>query len=166
MDEDPTSRRREDLLTAVRSFAARQNEIGRMFARSRRMHTSDAAAVVEILSAEERGAPLTPARLAGRLGLTTGATSILLNRLEEAGHVQRVRGHADRRAVTLHGTDAIRATAEAFYDPLAELLENSLTEYSVEELALVTTIVNRLGATIGDYVAAVDRPDRGAPTGS
>lgn len=60
--------------------------------------------MVEILAAEERGLPLTPARLAERIALTTGATSTLLNRLETSGHIVRTREHSDRRVVTLHVT--------------------------------------------------------------
>lgn len=69
---------------------------------------------MEILAAEGRGQPLTPARLAARIALTPGATSTLLNRLEDAGHVVRTREHTDRRIVILHSTRTVHETADAF----------------------------------------------------
>ncbi|WP_410625850.1 hypothetical protein [Amycolatopsis sp. cmx-8-4] len=60
----------------------------------------------------QRGRPLTPARPAERIALTTGATSSLLNRLEDARHIRHTREHSGRRIVTLHCTPAIHAAAE------------------------------------------------------
>jgi MarR family transcriptional regulator, organic hydroperoxide resistance regulator len=142
-------------MRGLRAFASAQSELGRLFARERRMHTTDAAAIVEILGAEERGHPLTPARLAERLALTTGATSTLLNRLEDAGHVLRTRGHRDRRMVTLHSTPTIHQTADAFFDPLAQQLDAAMSSYSDTELDLVEEFVNRLRSTINAYMDTI-----------
>ncbi|MBU2669136.1 MarR family transcriptional regulator [Actinoplanes bogorensis] len=129
-------------------LAAAQSELGRQFARSRQMHPTDAAAIVQIIAAEDHGEPLTPARLAERLDLTTGATSILLNRLEAAGHVTRTREHTDRRIVTLHSTPAIHAEAAGFYEPLNQQLKDVLADYSPADLDLVATIATRLRTTM------------------
>ncbi|MBL7261566.1 MarR family transcriptional regulator [Actinoplanes sp. LDG1-01] len=116
------------------------------------MHATDAAAIVEIISAEEHGRPLTPARLAERIGLTTGATSILLNRLEEAGRIVRTRENSDRRIVTLHSTPGIQADADEYYEPLARRLDAVLHDHSPAELDLIETTVNRLRSTINAYL--------------
>ena len=145
-------RQRAQLVQDLRAFATTQTEMGRMFARTRNMHTTDAAAVVEILSAEDRARPLTPARLAARLGLSTGATSTLLNRLEAAGHVQRTREHSDRRVVTLHSTPAIHQAADNFFAPLADRLRTALGHYSLDELRIADDIVKRLQETMSAYL--------------
>ncbi|MEV8376388.1 MarR family transcriptional regulator [Kribbella sp. NPDC056861] len=145
----------------LREFAAVGDELGRLFARTKQMHVTDAAAMVAILSAEDEGAPLTPARLAERIVLTTGATSILLNRLEEAGHIVRTRGHSDRRVVTLHSTPAIHAAAEAFFAPLAQRQNDALAGYTATELALVESAIARLTSVTKDFV---EHPPTTEPT--
>ena len=86
-DADRLERRLDRVLTGLRSFGADYAEFTRRFAASLGLHTTDAAALVEILYAEDRGTPLSPARLAERIGLSSGATTALLNRLETAGYM-------------------------------------------------------------------------------
>lgn len=132
------------LLRALTAYSATRTELGRAFARSQRMHPTDAAAVVEILTAENRGEPLTPARLASLVGLTTGATSTLLNRLEAAGHVVRSREHRDRRVVTLRSTAAIHAAAVARYRPVAEAVAAVLADCGEQDLDRFALLVEQL----------------------
>ncbi|GGF51303.1 hypothetical protein GCM10011519_26640 [Marmoricola endophyticus] len=147
--------RRAEVVRRVRALAATTTELGRAFARSRGMHTTDAAAVVEILTAEGRGEPLTPARLAERVSLTTGATSTLLNRLEQAGHVVRTREHRDRRVVTLRSTPGIHEEAESFYAPLGVDLDAALGEFSAAELDVAAAVVARLQEAMAHHVEPV-----------
>ena len=156
-DGDNPVRRRERVLYALSSLSFAQKEFGRLFARSQEMHTTDAAAIVEILIAEDRGRPLTPARLAERISLSPAATSTLLNRLEEAGDVVRTRGHKDRRIVTLHATKRIHDRADAFYAPLNEALHAAMGDRSPVELELVETIVDQLREVVSSFL---DRPGR------
>lgn len=134
------------------AFASAQNELGREFARDVHMHTTDSTAILAIINAEERGKPLTPVRLADIIGLTTGATSVLLNRLEDAGHVVRARGHADRRMVTLHSTPTVHETADAFFQPLGNRFDAMMNSYSPDELVLVEKFVTGLRATMDTYM--------------
>ena len=134
------------------AFASAQNELGREFARGVRLHSTDSIAILAIINAEERGRPLTPVRLADIIGLTTGATSVLLNRLEDAGHVVRARGHADRRMVTLHSTPTVHETADAFFQPLGDRFDTMMNDYSPEELLLVEKFVTNLRATMDTYM--------------
>lgn len=48
--------------------------------------------------------PMTAGELASRLGLSTGATTRLIDRLEHAGYVQRTRDTVDRRRVLVEHT--------------------------------------------------------------
>ena len=134
------------------AFASAQNELGREFARGVRLHSTDSIAILAIINAEERGRPLTPVRLADIIGLTTGATSVLLNRLEDAGHVVRARGHADRRMVTLHSTPTVHETADAFFQPLGDRFDAMMNDYSPDELLLVEKFVTGLRATMDTYM--------------
>ncbi|WP_354026327.1 MarR family transcriptional regulator [Curtobacterium oceanosedimentum] len=60
----------------------------------------DANALGQVLRAERAGTPLPPAQLARQIGMTSGATSARVDRLEAAGHVTRHRESVDRRRVT------------------------------------------------------------------
>lgn len=138
--------RRADVVDRLRAFASADSELGREFARSRSMHPSDAAAVVEILTAEAHGQVLTPARLAERIGLSAGATSTLLNRLESAGHIVRTHDHADRRIVGLQSTPQIHHDAETFFAPVAEALDATLSRYTAKQLDAFATMIAELSA--------------------
>lgn len=159
-EEDEMVQRRERVLYALKAYSMAQKEYGQVFARSQRMHTSDAAAIVEILTAEHRGAPLTPARLAERIALSPAATSTLLNRLEEAGDVVRRRGHQDRRVVTLHGTSRVQERADVFYAPLNQGLDEVLAGYSDAELDLVEKLADDLHDVISQLLS---RPNHEPP---
>lgn len=135
------------VLGELLAFSANQSDRGRAFARHMEMRPTDATAIVEILRAEERSQPLTPARLGERIGMTSGATTILLNRLESAGHVTRMRGHADRRIVTLHSAAAVHAEATAFFEPERERIVHLLTQLDPDEIALIHRFTSSLIAT-------------------
>jgi DNA-binding MarR family transcriptional regulator len=54
---------------------------------------------LDILS---RGRAMTPGQLATETGLTTGAVTAMLDRLEKAGYVRRERDREDRRKILIH----------------------------------------------------------------
>lgn len=149
----------EQVLDAFLAFASEQNDLSRTFARSNGMHTTDSVAIVAIIRAEERGDPLTPVRLADAIGLTGGATSILLNRLEGAGYVARERGHADRRMVTLHSTPAVHEIADAFFGPLRQRFQAAMSAYSPDELRLIERAAVDLRETMVGYLDAIEKPE-------
>ncbi|MFJ3380532.1 MarR family winged helix-turn-helix transcriptional regulator [Curtobacterium sp. NPDC090217] len=148
---------RAQVIAALRTFGARDSELGRQFARSHDMHPTDAAAVVEILTAEQRGDTLTPARLAAKIGLTTGATSTLLRRLESAGHIVRSHDHDDRRRVSLRSTDTVHETATAFYAPLASAMDAALKRFSAADLDTAAEVIAALEAAIDTTASRVSR---------
>lgn len=150
----------ERVLRSLTAFSATRKELSRAFARSVRMHTTDADAIVLIIEAEERGRPLTPARLAERVGLSPGATSILLGRLEEAGHVERVREGADRRIVTLRSTAAINDSADAFFEPLRRQLDRALGEFTTAQLDVIARAADNLRAAAETYLRGCESSPR------
>lgn len=150
----------ERVVASLTAFSATQKELTRVFARSVRMHTTDADAIVLIIEAEDRGRPLTPARLAERVGLSPGATSILLGRLEQAGHIQRTREGTDRRIVTLRSTTTINASADAFFEPLQHQLDQALGEFTTDQLALVTRAADNLRTAMETYLSDCETSPR------
>lgn len=156
MDDPPTGHvaadQYERLNEALRAYGASYSELAREFAASEGLHSTDAVALIEILAAEDRGTPLSPARLSDRIGLTAGATSTLLNRLEAAGHVERSRVHADRRIVTLHSTPNVQEIADTFFDPLGQRIAAVLADYPPELLAQFERLLGDLRTTMEEYI--------------
>jgi DNA-binding MarR family transcriptional regulator len=84
------------------------------------------------------GASITPSELSEQALVTSGGISLRLNRLEDAGLVERIRGRKDRRAVEVRLTEAgdqlITRIARHHFAREAELLEG-LTDEDRESLA-------------------------------
>ncbi|MFJ4682862.1 MarR family winged helix-turn-helix transcriptional regulator [Streptomyces sp. NPDC088789] len=123
----------ERIMRGLRAWGATYTEFTRRFAAHLGLHSTDAVALLEILYAEDQGAPLSLARLGERISLTSGATTALVDRLEKAGHIVRVRGEqADRRVVTLRGGPAIGEPAVAFFTPFDERMQRLMASYPPE----------------------------------
>ena len=154
MTDMPEARleQRDRLLAGLQAHGMAFAELGRQFGARMGLHTTDAHALVEILSAEDRGAPLTQAGLSQRVGLTPGATSSLLNRLEQAGHVTRARDSADRRVVTLRATDGVDGLLHRFFGPLVERVDAMMATYSPEALAEIERFLTEYVATMNGYI--------------
>jgi DNA-binding MarR family transcriptional regulator len=80
---------------------------------------------------------VTAGELARESRLSTGAITTLLDRLERAGFVRRVRDTDDRRRVLVELTDEARARAWEIWGPLGEEGTAGLESYSDADLALM-----------------------------
>jgi DNA-binding MarR family transcriptional regulator len=65
------------------------------------------------------GTPATPRRLAEAAGLTPSTITSVLDRLEAAGYVRRVREQANRRQVLLQLTPTFARVTEEIFGPVA-----------------------------------------------
>ncbi len=79
----------------------------------------------------------TAGRLAEVMGLTTGAITTVLDRLERAGFAQRTRDESDRRRVRVTLTEKAQRELGPYYDPLMRMSEQLYSRYTDEELALL-----------------------------
>src|SRR5689334_13482115 len=147
----------------LRDWAVGFAELNQHLATWMSLPTSDANALGHIIWAAEDGKPLTPADLSRQIGMTSGATTVLLNRLEAAGHIRRTREHADRRRVSLHPEPAARERARQFIAAAGAEIAEVMHTSSAEELRHVIAFVSRLTAA---SAAANQRLQRGAPAGS
>jgi DNA-binding MarR family transcriptional regulator len=71
------------------------------------------------LNAIENAGGLTAGELARAVGVTTGAVTGAIDRLEKAGYARRVADPADRRRVRIEVTPEFRARAEKIWGPVA-----------------------------------------------
>lgn len=91
---------------------------------------------------EQRGTS-TPGEIATALGLSSGAVTTLLDRLESGGYVQRRRDAADRRRVFVEPTAHARRLAGELYGPIGEEGRALLAELSSRDLALLRDFMRR-----------------------
>ena len=76
----------------------------------------------------ENSGGLTAGALAGEAGLTNGAITGVLDRLEKAGFARRVTDPTDRRRVRVEVTDAFYNHAEQIWGPMAADWQSTLDE--------------------------------------
>ena len=105
----------------------------------------------------------TAGRLAELMGLSTGAVTTVLDRLERAGLARRVRDEHDRRRVNVVVTEKAGALLWPFYEPLAKLSERLYARYSDDQLALVLDFLVA-GAELHEEVLAELRARLAAPS--
>ena len=101
------------------------------------LHRSDLNALAHVQRAAVSGESLTPGALAQLLRLSPPATSALLGRLEQVGHVRRSHSPTDRRRVRIEMTEQASGVASQVFTPLGIAVGRSMDGYSDEELRLV-----------------------------
>lgn len=92
---------------------------------------------LKALSALIQEGPLTAGQLTQRLGLTTGAGTLLLDRLARAGFIERRPHASDRRKVLVVVNRAKLPASNNVYEPMAAGFSELLAAYSADELALL-----------------------------
>ncbi len=87
-----------------------------------------------------REGPLTAGRLAEETGLSTGAMTTAIDRLERSGYARRVRDDADRRRVLVELAPQAQEIS-AFYAEHAAYAERLYHRHTVEQLELLLRFV-------------------------
>jgi DNA-binding MarR family transcriptional regulator len=85
----------------------------------------------------DRYGRITAGDLARETGLTTGAVTSILDRLERLGSVKRVRDQEDRRRVMVELTDKAIRGGKEIWGPLKKASRTSLSRFSDEQLSFV-----------------------------
>jgi DNA-binding MarR family transcriptional regulator len=94
---------------------------------------------MQVIDVLELSGPTTAGQLADLTGLTTGAITGMLNRLEEAGLVRRERDPSDGRRVIVRptpGNDEMR-TIGSIFDSSVDAWEETASRYDDEQIALL-----------------------------
>jgi DNA-binding MarR family transcriptional regulator len=85
---------------------------------------------------------MTAGRLAELTGLTTGAITGVVDRLEKAGYVRRERDDSDRRKVFIAVVPETAARIGRLYVPMQQSMQKVWSRYSEEELRLLLRFAN------------------------
>jgi len=90
------------------------------------------------LNIVENAGGITAGKLAVLSGLTTGAVTGVIDRLEHRGFARRVPDPEDRRRVRVEVTRAFYARADKIWGPVRADWGRALAKFSNEELELIT----------------------------
>ncbi|MBX6751000.1 MAG: MarR family transcriptional regulator [Micromonosporaceae bacterium] len=108
-------------------------------------------------------APATPGQIAARTGLTSGAVTRMVDRLEQAGFVRRTRDVADRRSVVVVTDEQAAARVAAMYADMSAAWVGVLNHYTDEQLMIILDLFERLGEMSARQVEQLRRSGRGEP---
>jgi DNA-binding MarR family transcriptional regulator len=95
--------------------------------------------------------------LAAEMGLSTGAVTAMLDRLEKAGYIRRVRDPADRRRVLVEASDLARERGQVIYQPFAAAVGPLFAGFTDAELTLLRDFLRTSNEF---YAAQIDRVER------
>ncbi len=153
------AQRRWSIVDALRRYGSDSVRLGHAFSSLHRLQPTDLQALVAVMSAEGGGAPLTPGGLRTHLGLSSGGTSYVIDRLEKAGHVLRSRDHpTDNRIVHLHYTEQGMATGMAFFGPLGQRANAVLDKFSDHELEVIARFAEAYAEALRQHLVELEEP--------
>jgi DNA-binding MarR family transcriptional regulator len=118
---------------ALRAVLTRYGDVVQKLASQLSMPITDMSALEHLIQDTTLG----PMDLAHRLGITSASATVLLDRLEKAGHVLRKPHPRDRRRRQLEVTPGAQAQVLGALAPLFEALEQHDQSFSAKEQALI-----------------------------
>jgi len=96
--------------------------------------------------------PKTASELAAYTGLTPGAQTAALGRLEKAGFIRRTHDTKDRRRVFAEVLPDNLAKVAQLFMPLGEAIAKLESEYSMEQLALIHAYENKVAGILHEEI--------------
>jgi len=103
----------------------------------------------------DRTGQMTAGQLATESGLSSGAVTALLDRMERAGYVRRTHDTVDRRRVLVEMTDEAREAAWQIWGPIAEEAVAGFAAYSDDELRIILNFISGGREFLASHIARV-----------
>ena len=159
------SARRRELLVALDREARRTGSVGAMHAKAIADRLGVHGTDFECVDVLDWTGPITAGELARHLGLTAGAVTGLIDRLEQRGWVRRTIDPGDRRKVIveLAPRSDLDAEAAGIFAPLASDMGAVNAGYDDEQLAAIVDWLEKANAAVQRSTDRMrDRPSRSA----
>ena len=110
--------------------------------------------------------PATAGQLSELTGLTTGAITAVIDRLEKAGYVQRARDQEDRRKViVVPNEEKINAEIAPYAMPMGMAVAAICAELSEDELEIILKFITKANAVATEVITAVRKADARVDSG-
>ncbi len=123
----------QQLRNEIMGYFGAASEFDEQVAKKLKLSRTD----VRCLDLIDRLGPISAGRLAEESGLTTGAVTFILDRLEEAGMVTRRRDTEDRRRVWVEMVPEAQERLNDLHQPVAEEMREVAQRFKADELATV-----------------------------
>jgi DNA-binding MarR family transcriptional regulator len=120
---------------ATKTLSAQNLVISQAIAEQLSINPSDLECLNLARAAQDSG--VTAGDLAAATGLTSGAITGVIDRLERAGLVRRDRDASDRRKVIVRPTPCVEKTLPQLFEPLHRSMTAMWTSYSDSQLELI-----------------------------
>lgn len=108
------------------------------------MHRTDLNALAVIMRHAAKGTVVTPGVLRKELHLSSPATTALIDRLDQSGHVVRERLGSDRRQVQLRMTPKAYRDGGAMFLPLARHMGAAMADFTPAELEVAARFMESM----------------------
>lgn len=134
----------DELARELRQFHAH----GESFFRAAAARTGMTVTDLQVIDVLDSLGPLTAGQIAELAGLTTGAITGMINRLEEAGIVRREGDPNDKRRVIVklvRDKDTMRQI-DSIFDSIGQAWEDVAADYSDEQIAFLVDFLKRSNA--------------------
>jgi DNA-binding MarR family transcriptional regulator len=145
---------RLDIARLLRALTVEVDAMGARFADRHGLGRTDVRAIVAVMDAARQGSALTAGALGAAVELSSASVTALVDRLERAGHVHRVRDPADRRRVVREMSESAMVAGGQFFGGLQRDLVAAMAGHTDEELA----VVRRFLEQVTDVVVQHARP--------
>jgi DNA-binding MarR family transcriptional regulator len=137
---------REELLAALDHQIRASSAVGVLFSHAVAARLGMNSSDLECLDIINLAGPVTAGTLASATGLTTGAITGVVDRLEAAGLARRERDAGDRRKVLVHTAPGAIEKILPLYGSLQAAMAAMLSDYDDAELALLVGFFARARA--------------------
>lgn len=104
---------------------------------------------------------LTAGELSAATGLSTGSVTVMLDRLERAGYVRRLRDPGDRRRVYAEPTELAAKYGTEIYAPLTAQAAPLYDRFTEDQLATIVDFLHTVSEFYGGQIARVEALDPG-----
>lgn len=144
-----------DASLAIRSLNLGGEHHRRRIARALNLSTTEFAVLAQLHS----GARVTPREVGHRLGITTGSTTAVLDRLERAGYLTRTPNPGDRRSLFLSLTRLGEQAVDWAFEKHAEAVNPALASFSTADLRRLAVMLSAVDRALDDQPLVFPRPE-------
>lgn len=149
-----------EVVTQLRRYVAESDRLSQVFCDVHGIHRTDLHALAHLRDATREGRTVGAGQLAEHLGLSTSATTAVIDRLERQGHVQRVREGTDRRRITVRFGRADDGVARTFFLPMAARADEVMAGFDDDELQVVARFLEAITEAVTEETLAAARAGR------
>ncbi|MEY9852112.1 DNA-binding MarR family transcriptional regulator [Leifsonia sp. EB41] len=133
-----------EVLEGLRSYLVAESAMQRRSEKSMNLTVNDISALRYLLRARERGIAVGPKELGDYLGIQSSSITVLLDRLERAGHIRREPSPFDRRALIIVPAVPVDEIHRAILGDVREELVDVAATLDDDESRTVIRFLDRL----------------------